>query len=232
MTRIVYIHVPKCGGSSFGAALRARYLWSQATIRLGQGDPALRGEARILDDYRQRSAQLHRLIQRRVRIISGHVQYDGALHRNAASDWAFVTLLRDPVERFVSHFNYLQRHHPDPQRAPDLDRFVETEDARRIASQYLFYFGGESLTMTQEPNTAETRAITALLRFDVVGDLARPAQFAHDLRKLTGGVLPVIRRNVAPAQTKIPSHLRTRIEALCASDMRIYHSVLSARLAA
>ena len=50
MARIIYIHVPKCGGSSFGAALRLRHLLSQATIDLNQGDLSLTGEAQIISD--------------------------------------------------------------------------------------------------------------------------------------------------------------------------------------
>jgi len=59
MAGFIYIHVPKCGGSSFGAALRLRFLTSQATIRLGQGDPTLTGEAHILSDYAARRRELH-----------------------------------------------------------------------------------------------------------------------------------------------------------------------------
>lgn len=97
MHRIIYIHVPKCGGSSFGAALRPRHFMSQAVIDLHPGDPALPAERRLLADYARRRTQLHHLVHQKTRMISGHVQYDPQLHDGAARDYRFVTLLRDPV---------------------------------------------------------------------------------------------------------------------------------------
>ena len=64
MRRIIYIHVPKCGGSSFGAALRLRYFLSQAVINLDPGDPKQPAAPRMLADYARRRAQLHRLVAR------------------------------------------------------------------------------------------------------------------------------------------------------------------------
>lgn len=232
MARIIYIHVPKCGGSSFGAALRLRHLMSQATIALGQGNPALRGEARILDDYARRRDQLHAEVGRGVRMIAGHVQYDADLHDGPARGYAFVTLLRDPVARFVSHYNYLQRRHPSPARPPTLAGFLDTPDALRIASQYLFYFAGHSQTAGRDPAPLIARAVATLERFDVVGDLARPDAFAADLQRLIRTPLPRWKRNAAPAPTQIPDSLRTRIEQLCAPDIAVYRALHPRRAAA
>lgn len=232
MPRIIYIHVPKCGGSSFGAALRLRHIASQATIRLGRGDPALQGEARILSDYARRQDDLRHRITAGKRVIAGHVQYDPDLHDGAASGYRFVTLLRDPVDRFVSHYHYLQRRHPNPARADTLAAFLKTQDARRLASQYLFYFAGKSQSTAPETALLVTRAIASLSRFDIVGDLARPDVFARDLRRLTG--LPLLRwyRNAAPTPTRVPTSLRGEIEALCAPDIAIYQSRFPIRAAA
>lgn len=232
MRRIIYIHVPKCGGSSFGAALRARAFLSQATVPLNLGLPELTGEARIISDYDARARHLRTLVRKRVRMISGHVRYDPWLHQSQATDYAFVTLLRDPVERLVSHYHYLQRAHPDPKRASTLDAFLDTADAARLASQFCFYFGGA--TQTVEPDTRATvsRAIANLARFDLVGDLAAPDAFWRDLKAVAGARLPQWKRNAAPVRTDVPRRLRARIEALCAPDLEIYHSTLSRKAAA
>ncbi len=232
MARIIYIHVPKCGGSSFGAALRLRHLLSQATIDLNQGDPSLHGTARILDDYAHRRDQLHRLVARGVRMISGHVQYDARLHDGSARNHAFVTMLRDPVSRFVSHYNYLQRHHQNRARPDTLAEFLDTPDAARIASQYLFYFAGQSQTPGTDSAPLIARAIAALARFDVVGDMAHPQTFARDLQLLIRTPLPRWKRNTAPAPTDVPASLRPRIESLCAPDIAVYRALHPLRAAA
>ena len=53
MPRIIYIHVPKCGGSSFGKALRLRFLASQATIDLRGFGPTAGSNTLILIDGRK-----------------------------------------------------------------------------------------------------------------------------------------------------------------------------------
>lgn len=229
MSGLVYIHVPKCGGSSFGAALRLRYFYSQATINLVQSDAAVvalhplsRGEDRIIADYDQRARELTRLMTRRVRCISGHMRYDSDLH--ARNDYAFVTMLRDPVERFVSHYYYLQRRHPDPSRPDTLKGFLDTEDAARIASQYLFYFAGHSQNRAPNLSRAICVAQSALSRFDLIGDLSDPSGFARDLRRLTGGPIPWLHRNRSPMATSVPHSLVARIAALCAPDIAIYQA--------
>lgn len=221
---LVYIHVPKCGGSSFGATLRLRYFWSHATITLDQGDPALSGEARILSDYDARRAQLGRLLQQGPRLITGHVRYDPRLHGPAGRDYDVVTLLRDPVARFLSHYRYLQRRHPDPDRPDRLEVFLASRDARRLASQYLFYFAGQSQTEMGDPAPAIRRAIRNLQRFKLVGDLTRPRDFQRALSRIVSAPLPLWRRNAAPGRATVPPDLRHEIRALCAADIAIYES--------
>ena len=196
-----------------------RFFHSQAAIALNQGDPGLSGSAYRLDDYRQRGAQLAEWVARHKKVITGHVRYDADLHANAARDYAFVTLLRDPVARFVSHYNYLQRRHADPTRAPHLEAFLNGPDARRIAGQYLFYFAPKP---SRDPID---QALSNLARFQLVGSLERAPDFARSLRTLTGGALPLWRRNAAPKPTYVPEGLRARIVELAAPDIAIYQAL-------
>lgn len=229
MSRLIYIHVPKCGGSSFGSALRIRYFASHGAIPLNQGDQTLPKAERIESDYAARGAQLRELVTQRKQFITGHVQYDRELHDGPAAGYRFVTLLRDPVERFVSHYNYLQRKHPDPNRPNELSDFLETSDARRIASQYLFYFAGvtsdNSVNLTQDIETAQQN----LQRFDLVGNLAEPDAFSRALRHITR--LPIMkwRRNAAPHATHIPAHLHGKIEDICQADIQIFNAIHPAK---
>lgn len=232
MARIIYIHVPKCGGSSFGPALRLRYLTSHASIALNEGNPRLSGTDRMLSDYSARRRALRTHVEAGKRLITGHVQYDAQLHEGAARNYRFVTILRDPVDRFVSHYHYVQRKHPDPGRASTLEGFLDTPDAQRLASQYLFYFGGHWQGPGVNTRALTDKAIRNLARFDLVGDLADSDAFLSGLRRLTLTPLLRLRRNVAPVPLSVPPKLRPRIEALCAPDIAIYQGCMARRQAA
>ena len=223
MRGLVYIHVPKCGGSSISAALRLWHPLSQASISLGHH---LVTDAQRHADTLARVNQLRDLMARRTRLIVGHVPFTTD---NRDAGYRFVTVLRDPVERFVSHYNYLQHAHPDPRRAPKLDGFLETGDAARLASQYLHYFGNTDIKR-QKPSVRI--AVANLMRFDLVGDSADLRGFARQLRHLTGHPLPIFHRNRAPVPTRVPQHLRSRIEQLCEQDLSIFDAVNSYRSAA
>lgn len=233
MRGIVYIHVPKCGGTSFGTALRMRYAWSQAVIRPRPGPPcedAQARAARIVREYDRRDAVLARHLAAGTRCISGHVRYDPRL-QDRHPDHAFVTLLRDPVERFVSHYHHLQRRHPDAGRPDTLEAFLDTPDAARLGAQYLFYFA-----RTWPGDDAEAgvpRAVAALARFALVGSLDRPKAFRQALARLAGGPIPPLARNRAPQGSFAPDgDLRRRIETLCAADIAIYDAARNLAAAA
>lgn len=232
MAKLVFVHVPKCGGSSFGAALRLRHLGSQAHVGFfaDQVDRAYRGEARINADYALRQQALRRMIARGTRCICGHVQASPEAMRQ--SDHLWVTLLRAPEERFVSHYRYLQRHHPDPTRPATLEAFLDHPDAVRLASQYLYYFAGVSQTAAKDVAQATARAINTLHQFDLVGDLARPTAFVEELRRLCGWGVISWHRNAAPTPPQVGPTLARRIARICAVDRAIYDAVSKAQKAA
>lgn len=110
---IIFNHLPKCGGTSINRLLEARF-----------GDRYVRHEpldwARVLED----------LACDRLDCISGHYLNMPAAVRPAFFDARHVrlSLVRDPVERFISAYHFFRHVRPDldPQgaaRSLPLDRF-------------------------------------------------------------------------------------------------------------
>lgn len=230
MNSLVYIHVPKCGGTSFGSALRLRYFYSQATIALGDSravqsalDPGARGVARIKAEYEVRDVMLAHLMAQKYRCISVHARYHPGLHERYHDTSTFVTLLRHPVERFLSHYHYLQRHHPSAERAATLDAFLDSQDAARLGAQYLFYFGRVLPFETSDLGQAVETAKAALGKFSLIGDLSRLRSFQKALNAMTGIPIPTLRRNKAPVHRAPPDQdLLGKLNAICGPDIAIY----------
>ena len=83
---VTFIHAPKCGGTSVGSALRARYLFSQATISLEESAalrallwPEAAGIERLYREFEIRDVMMARLVMRGVRCISAHARYNPVL---------------------------------------------------------------------------------------------------------------------------------------------------------
>ena len=109
---------------------------------------------------------------------------------------------------------------------------MKSPDAARLASQYLFYFGGVSQARTGDLTAAIARAKATLAQFHIVGDLAQPEPFMAALRSLCGWGVLRLHRNSAPSPTRIPAELSDEIAALCAVDRVIFEAALTEKIAA
>ena len=230
MKGIINIHVPHSSDTRIGAALRFRYLHNNATIDTEISGksvqvlfPHTQGEARISAEYCQRGDELACLMTQQVQCISGQVRYNAELHKRS-KEYSFVTMLRDPVDRFMAHYRDLKRHYPDRHRPDTLEKFLETPEAARLASQYLFHFAGHSQNQTSNLTRSVLKAQYSLAQFDLIGDFSNPAEFARGLRRLTGGYLHWSRNNRAPHISVLPYSLRSKVAALCAPDLAIYQT--------
>ena len=47
----------------------------------------------------------------RFRLVMGHFQY--GIHEFLPQEYTYVTIVRDPVERVISHYNYLRQTQPE-----------------------------------------------------------------------------------------------------------------------
>ena len=102
---LIFLHLPKTGGSSLREFLKAKCghknyyqtYWSEAT---GLGDR----------DYLNQFIALPQEERDRFDLIMGHFSY--GLHRFLSRPCVYVTLLRNPLERFCSFYLQLLRDHP------------------------------------------------------------------------------------------------------------------------
>jgi hypothetical protein len=113
-TKLIFLHVPKTAGSTFRHIIQRQYD-SSSILHLYDSDF---GE--------ELSAISPNQIDR-LRVVMGHF-YFGA-HNFLSQPTTYITFLRDPIERVISHY-YYARHAPahhfyDSARKMSLNEFVE-----------------------------------------------------------------------------------------------------------
>ena len=192
--RFVFHHIPKCGGTSVGRALRRRYLLSQATVSpeasfrafelfSGGGDR----QQMLIDVLDLREQMLLYLMFEDVRGISLHVRFSEKAYSRFADRYKFITVLRNPMERFISH--YFWSWNKDDAHArieEDFEAFLDTEHARRLGATLVQYLCGLPKEVPTHSDEAVAAAIASLAKFDVVGDISDIASLEATLRETLG----------------------------------------------
>jgi hypothetical protein len=226
---VAFVHIPRTGGGSVTSAISRAY-----------------GRAKSSGNVQKNADKSHRLFQRIAenpdawsgRALADHVPY-GLYARYLPPDTRYITFLRDPVERVLSHYYFHAQAGPEKVRmiwrregaevADEDDVSLEAGLARGItiynnfATRFLW--GGESLDGELPPNALE-RAKENLGRFALVGVTERLDEGVIMLDRMLG-VPPAgyhLRhvREGRPGADDVHADLRRLIEEHNALDTELY----------
>jgi hypothetical protein len=165
--KILFDHLPKCGGTSLKVYLRAQYP-SKKVFSIDGLNPTA-----SLDKFKK----LSRNKRHGYDLVEGHCANDllGYVHPNSLK----ITMLRDPVERIISHFFYVKRtpkhylHSIVVSSAMDLEQFVTSGISAELSNWYTSHF---SLMSAEEVERQPDRAVAKAFDFvstqyDIIGFL-------------------------------------------------------------
>lgn len=235
--RVVFHHVPKCGGTSIERSLRIRYGISYATFPLRSqynAIEALRPDFGIEDiDLHSawiREVQFLDYLYQDIRCIAGHIYFSSSAYKIFSDKYYFVTTLRDPVDFFVSF--YLQMFHSDEKRWKidyALESFLDTPLAELFGTFYALYFSELPQNQLVSNNQAAQLSINNLRKFTLVGFLEDMSKFKRRLSEILGVRLWVGHANKSNAKQDdkddiITPSIRRKIEALSAVNFEIYET--------
>jgi predicted RNA binding protein YcfA (HicA-like mRNA interferase family) len=224
--KILFDHLPKCGGSTLTAYLEEHY--PRASIYSIDGLNPVESVMQFKG--------LHRQDRYGYSLIAGHLA-------NELIDFADpaclkVTILRDPVERIVSHYFYARndsRHYLHSiihSSKMSLDCYVGSDISDELRNWYTTHFSGLPLDVAeQKPEESIEKAAKVLLKhYDVVGFLDNFSLFIDSLRRQAnlaceydGNRVNVGERR--PCVESVPQSSIERIKQVNFLDIALYERV-------
>lgn len=218
----MFLHVPKTAGTTLVGVIEREY-GVERIARVYGGEFGIPVEELLGWPARRRRA---------VRAVVGHLPYGVAEHLPGRS--VYATLLRDPVDRIVSHFSYaltqpslVSLHDIDPAH-PSLEQHVTGSPLRHLVNDaQTGLIGGDVSLRAVEPGERELeRAMERLDRHVVFGVQERFDESLLHLARTFGWDLPVYTTvNVTsprPAIEAVAPATRAVIEEHNALDRRLY----------
>lgn len=234
--RCVFLHMPKCGGTSLSEAMYATIPFDE---RIGVIDAlSTRRAAAMLNfgvddtttchedlEHGQATFDLREglLLQHMAwdtMLIHGHVFWTERAERHFGDRYDIVTVLRDPVARTVSNFRMAARAGIV---GDDLDVYLEGPVARRQAQVYLRYLSGANDIAEADVPAALETARGRLEKIALVGFLDRMDAFVAAYRARFGVRLAPQRLNAAPdREPEYTPEQMARLRTLCAPDIALF----------
>ncbi len=241
--RIFFCHVPKCAGVSLSKAIYASIypLWLKATRYTGYIDLKSSQAAATLLDIDMMTARETQLVFQlndpQMRYTNGHCVANPQVVSKYCNDWHFITILRDPVERFISEFVYNRFKVSDWQKHDDdLETYLASDKAVSSALTYARYFSGINDVKQLQVNPGQTidAALSNLRQFSVCGTLENMSQWQQKFNQTFNTRINIASQNKSPNQQayrNIASNesAMKKIKELCEIDYAIYQKINSIR---
>ena len=208
------MHVPKTAGATLSSMLRRAY-----------GDHGVVGAGNYL---REPELTRRRASRARLRgdwagtpVVVGHVPY-GVFRRYLPSDTRYITILRDPLERVLSHYH---RHLAARSRTPgSLDDALKAQmpEITNLATRMLC----DRYTSERLASSALEEAKSNLTQFAFAGIQERFDESVVLLQQLLGlGQVPFINQHVSverPASADLSARQRALVESANELDLELY----------
>lgn len=224
---LVSIHMPKTAGTSFRATLEARFgntfVHDYADYPLAQALPR-RHEAALAAGALASPADFAG-----VGCIHGHFLPIKYLALSKQMDCRFITWLREPVARMISHYHYWYRsydagsdmtsalHRRVVEEAWTLERFCLSEELRNVYTQFLWGFPLERLDFIGITEHYERDLDVFSTQF--LGEKVTSSQLNQRLDAPATGI---------PAE--LSGELHDEIKAFHSDDINLYSCALSGQI--
>lgn len=236
--RIFFMHVGKCGGTSITAALQEEYqsLHNNKSTFFKLHPIGSREAAQLLGRnkwaYRNDLA-FYFMSNPYTSCVAGHFKFNEQLYQQFKENFAFVTVLREPVSHFLStyFYNRYKTHTTSGRIYDDLDAFLNSRQARKIGCRYISFLTHNYGVEDHTSSKALDIAVKNIEKFDLVGVLESLPLFTHRFEELFGKALVIPHKMKSPkpkhiSDADISPVILERIRELCQPNQKLYDFVV------
>lgn len=227
--KILFDHLPKCGGSSLNLYLEAHYPRKKIFSTIGSNPMASVELFKALPQYKRYDYDL----------VIGHLAHE--LLNYVDPEHLTITVLRDPVDRIISHYYYAKRttghylyskiHEEDL----NLEEYATSDLSDELRNWYTTHFSGLTISDAEsDPEAAVAKAVKFLMeRYDIIGFLDEFEVFSKILKEQAGfkNEYKNLRVNVSTNRPPIDSISQStirKIQAVNYLDIVFYRKIREA----
>jgi len=222
---VIFLHVPKAAGATLNVILR-RHFAEDETYRI---------DGRNVAESIAKFKRLPRAEREKIRLLAGHQGY--GLHAYLGTPSTYVTLLRDPVDRAVSHYYYARSAPGHYLHDEIVSKGIGLEDYPKLAAevrngQTRMLAGSDGAESDEcgrkELDLAKRRLTESFSAFGICGEFDRSLVL---LKRRLGLRRPYYHRiNVTPGRPRRADVPRSAAGAIARSnefDMELYRFALA-----
>jgi len=222
---ILSMHFEKCGGTTL------RYFWKKSfnDSEFFLYEPHLYEHNVLIEEIDEGVGQY-----KDVKVIHGHFAH--GLHLSLTRPCEYVCVLRDPVDRFISHFNHWREWGQAPAGSNvtgqkiTIEEFLEDPSSNSIRNLMTKRLAGLGLTTDATCEDFE-EAAKNLSAFSAVGFVDNLPEFGKEIAHKFGLKdancdFKLNSQRLGTVKHKLPKETLEKIEILNYWDRRLYNSVV------